>query len=143
MKGWAALLPLLLVGCVTGRLQRVTFNEPVQRAALAALEPGKDTLATCLASLGAPVDVVEYDVGAGLQSGVAVVYSWFERFGWGVTVNVPRVNSAYFSFDALGTDVRGCVLWFDEALVLQRWREGLVGDLLPQRRRPAPVLGAS
>ena len=143
MSGWAALASLVLVGCVTGRFERVTVNAPVPSAALAGLTPGTDTLGTCLAALGAPVTVVECDVGPGLKSGVAIAYSWIERSGWGFTVNVPRVNNAYFSFDSLGTDVPGCVLWFDERLVLQRWREGLVGSLLPARRRPAPVLGAN
>ena len=140
MRSALALIALTLAGCVSGRFQRLSVNEPVPAAALAALTPGRDTLATCMAALGAPVDVVEYQVGAGLQSGVAIAYSWFDRSGWGFTANLPRVNSAYVRFDSASTEIQGCVLWFDEQLVLQRWREGLVGDLLPKRRRSAPVL---
>ena len=83
MSGWAALASLVLVGCVTGRFERVTVNAPVPSAALAGLTPGTDTLGTCLAALGAPVTVVECDVGPGLKSGVAIAYSWIERSGWG------------------------------------------------------------
>ena len=135
-----ALTALTLAGCVSGRFQRVSVNEPVSAAALAELEPGRDTLETCMSALGAPVHVVEYQVGAGLQSGVAIAYSWVDRSGWGFTANLPRTDGVYVRFDSASTEVPGCVLWFDEQLVLQRWRQGLVGDLLPRRRRSAPVL---
>lgn len=136
-----ALLALAaLSACVRGRYRRVRVNEPVDRAALAALRPGVDTLETCLRALGAPVQVVEQRVGADRESGVALAYYWLDATSWGVTVSPPRASGLSYRFEATGADLPGCVLWFDQALVLERAREGKVGDLLPRRRRPAPVL---
>jgi hypothetical protein len=129
-----------LAACVRGRYRRVRVNEPVDREALAALRPGVDTLATCMRALGAPVRVVEHRVDAARVGGVALAYYWLDATAWGVTVSPPRARGLSYEFDATGTDLPGCVLWFDEALVLERAREGRVGDLLPRPRRPAPVL---
>jgi len=136
------LLALGLGACVTGDYSRVSFNEPVDAAALRSLAPGQDDLTSVLAKLGAPVDVREYRVNADRTSGMALVYSWREEYGWGLDISMPVSGeaSARLELDFGGTDLPGCVVWFDEDLVLERWREGLVGDLLSKRRRPAPVL---
>lgn len=126
--------------CVRGRYQRVLWNEPVDPAAFAALRPGEDTLATCLQALGAPVRVVEHRVDAGRRSGVALAYYWLASSSWGITVSPPRSSGVSYRFDSTGADLPGCVLWFDEQLVLERARAGMVGALLPRPRQPAPVL---
>ncbi|MFN3241285.1 MAG: hypothetical protein ACE37K_07190 [Planctomycetota bacterium] len=139
----AALLPLLCVGaCVTGNYNQVSINEPVDLELLRALQPGKDDLTTCLQKLGAPVDVQEYQVGMDLSSGVALIWYWSQQYGWGLDISAPVGDDASLSFemDFGGNHLPGCVLWFDRDLVLERWREGLVGELLQGRRRPAPVL---
>jgi len=136
-------LPALALGaCVTGDYSQVSFNEPVDLQALRAMRPGEDDLSSVLAQLGAPVDVREYRVDPDRASGVALVYFWRRQYGWGLDISAPVYDDASVSFemDFAGTDLPGCVLWFDQDLVLERWREGLVGDLLGVRRRPAPVL---
>lgn len=136
-------MPALALGaCVTGDYSQVSFNEPVDLQALRAMTPGEDNLSSVLAQLGAPVDVREYRVGPDRASGVALVYFWRRQYGWGLDISAPVYDDASVSFemDFAGTDLPGCVLWFDQDLVLERWREGLVGDLLGVRRRPAPVL---
>lgn len=139
----AALLSVAVAaaGCVTGRFSQVTFNEPVPSELLQALRPGVDTLQTCLDALGAPVRVFEYQVAADRSSGVALLWSWRQNRGWGIDVSA-NIDDASVSFDyaSESTGLPGCVLWFGPDLVLERWREGLVGDLLPERARPAPVL---
>lgn len=139
----AALLPLLCVGaCVTGEYNQVSINEPVDLELLRRLEPGKDDLTSCLRKLGAPVDVQEYRVGSDLSSGVALIWYWSQQYGWGLEISAPVGDDASLNFemDFGGNHLPGCVLWFDERLVLESWREGLVGELLQGRRRPAPVL---
>ncbi|MCK5944303.1 MAG: hypothetical protein KAI24_20115 [Planctomycetes bacterium] len=128
--------------CVTGSYDQVSINEPVDLEALRALEPGRDDLASCLAKLGAPVAVQEYRVAADRSSGMALIWWWSRRYGWGLDISVPVYDeqSVSFEMDFGGTDMPGCVLWFGEDLVLERWREGLVGELLAGRRRPSPVL---
>ena len=144
--GWAAaalVVAALSGGCVRGAFSQVTINEPIDRSRLEALRPGIDDLGTCLAALGAPVDVREYRVGPDGRAGMALVWFWSRNIGWGIDVSAPvtRDASVSFEFDWGGTDLPGCVLWFDEELVLERWREGLVGELLPRRRRPSPAAG--
>lgn len=141
-----SLLALLLLvcssACVTGYYRQVSINEPIPTERLQALVPGKDDLASCLRALGAPVDVREYQVAADRASGVALVWYWSQRYGWGLDLSAPVTRDASVSFemDFAGTDLPGCVLWFDRDLVLESWREGLVGELLAERRRPSPVL---
>ena len=108
--------------------------------AFAALRPGEDTLETCLRALGAPVRVVEHRVDAGRRSGVALAYYWLDSSSWGVSVSPPRSSGVSYRFDSTGADLPGCVLWFDDQLVLERARAGMVGALLPRPRPPAPVL---
>ncbi|MGC6486798.1 MAG: hypothetical protein ACON4Z_04075 [Planctomycetota bacterium] len=139
---WLAPVALALCGCVRGSYSQVSVNEAVDLAALRALEAGRDDLATVLRQLGAPVDVREYRVGPDRSSGVALVYSWSRNYGWGLDISAPvgDDNSVSLELDFAGTDLPGCVLWFDRDLVLERWQEGLVGDLLRGRRRPAPAV---
>lgn len=135
------LLPMLvLAGCVTGEYGQQTINEPVDLQKLRSLQVGQDDLTSCLAALGAPVDVREYDVAPDGSSGMALVWFWSQRVGWGVQVSgsVTEDASVSFEFDWAGTDMPGCVLWFDRDLKLARFREGLVGEMLPKRRRPNP-----
>lgn len=129
-------------GCVTGNYNQVSINEPVDLEQLRALVPGRDDLTSCLQKLGAPVDVQEYSVNPDRTSGVALVWYWSQQYGWGLDISAPvsRDASVSFEMDFGGNHLPGCVLWFDERLVLESWREGLVGELLSGRRRPAPVL---
>jgi len=134
----AALLALLAAGCVQGEYNRITVDEPLREELVAPLRPGVDTLAQCLAQLGAPHRVFEYRVGQDGTSGAALLWVWREAAGWGVDVSGGTEEaSGSFSFDLTNTDLPGCVLWFGPDLVLERWQRGTLGDLLPGRQRPS------
>ena len=137
----AMLAALFAGGCVTGSYSHVSVNEPVSAERLEALRPGTDTLATCLAALGAPNRVFEYRVQPDRTSGAALLWVWRDAAGWGIQVSARFEDaSGSFQYDKLATDLPGCMLWFDEHLVLERWRRGLIGDILIHRQRPYPAL---
>ena len=134
----AALLALLAAGCVQGSYNRITVDEPLRDEMVAPLRPGQDTLAQCLARLGAPHRVYEYRVGQDGVSGAALLWVWREAAGWGIEVSGGTDDaSGSFSFDLADTELPGCVLWFGPDLVLERWQRGTLGDLLPGRQRPS------
>ncbi|MFT7535446.1 MAG: hypothetical protein ACI9S9_002729 [Planctomycetota bacterium] len=139
MRRSLGLLTLLLPSCVTGEYGQKTVNEPVDLQLLREFQVGQDDLGSCLAALGAPVDVREYGVASDGTSGMALVWYWSQQIGWGLQVSgsVTEDASVSFEFDWAGTDLPGCVLWFDRDLKLTGYREGLVGELLPKRRRPS------
>lgn len=139
MRWWSCCLPMLFAGClVSGSYKRETINEPVDRESLSALQPGVDDLARCLAVLGAPVDVREYQVDVDRGSGLALIWYWSDRAGWSAKASpFVRSQSLSFEFDYTGTDLPGCVLWFDRNLKLEAYREGMVGQLVAARRRPS------
>jgi len=130
-------LVFMLAGCVTGSYERETLDEPTPTARLQSLRPGHDDLASCLAVLGAPHRVFEYRAGADQAAGAALLWFWRDTSGFGIEVSSPSDNvPGSVSFDLQGTDLPGCMLWFGPDLVLLRWQQGLVGDLLPGRVRP-------
>lgn len=140
MRRWACCLPLVLAGCVSGAYSRDTINEAVDREVLRSLQPGFDDLASCMAVLGAPVDVREYQVDADRGSGLALIWFWSDRAGWSVKAStILRSQSISFEFDYTGVDLPGCVLWFDRDLKLESYREGMVGQLVAARRQPSAI----
>jgi hypothetical protein len=140
VKRWACWLPVLFTGCVTAEYSRVSANEPVDLEALRSLVPGQDDLTSCLAVLGAPLDVREYQVDADRASGMALIWYWTNEAGWGAKAStVVRGMSVSFEFDWTGTDLPGCVLWFDRDLKLEFYREGMVGQLVAASRQPSAV----
>lgn len=135
----ALLLALALPACVTGSYDRARLQEPVAEADLAGLAPGRSSLGECLQRLGAPWRVVEYDVDVDGNAGAALLWTWRDAAGWGVEVQYGDESvSGSVSYDAVAAEQPACMLWFDHHLVLQRWRFGTAGDLLPRRQRPAP-----
>ena len=139
MRWSLGLLSLSLAGCVKGEYAQRTINEPIDLQRLRQLEVGKDDLGSCLAVLGAPLDVREYGVAADGTSGMALVWFWRRNVGWGLQMSaaITRDASVSFEFDWEGTYLPGCVLWFDQDLKLTNYREGKVGELLAKRRRPS------
>ena len=144
MNRWRrALAPaalLLAASCITGSYSHVCVDEPLPSEWLAALQPGTDTLGSCLDRLGAPHRVFEYRVGPDRTAGMALLWFWRDAAGWGVQVSAGTKDvSGSVSFDQLSTDLPGCVLWFGPDLVLEKWRAGKIGDLLRGRTRPSRV----
>lgn len=134
MKGRAALAAALLLscaGCVV--YSRRQHDEPLPPEAVAGLAPGAG-LADCLQRLGAPARVFPHR-----GDGAALLWAWSDHDGWSIDVSVPLQDqlSASFDVDLDDTESRGCMLWFDGDLRLERWRSGRLGDLLRQRARPA------
>jgi hypothetical protein len=140
----AALLLAALPACVTGSYDRVHLQEPVREADLASLVPGAAALGDCLQRLGAPWRVLEYDVDQDGNSGAALLWTWRDAAGWGVQAEYgDNTVSGSLAYESVAAEQPACVLWFDHRLVLQRWRFGTAGDLLPRRQRPAPFADAA
>jgi hypothetical protein len=136
------LLVFAFAGCVSGSYERASTDEPLPIVQLGALQPGRDDLTSCLARLGAPHRVFEYRFDADQPSGAALLWFWRDSSAFGVEVSSPSDNvPGSVRFDQNGTDLPGCMLWFGPDLVLERWQQGLVGDLLPQRLRPGTGAG--
>ncbi len=134
----AWLLPLACTACVTGSFDRVALDEPIASEAVAALQPGQDTLATCLQRLGAPIEVFEDRVAADGEAGMALLWYWRDEVGWGIDVSSGDDHvPGSMQWDARSAELPGCMLWFGPDLVLARVRSGRAGDLRPVRRRPA------
>lgn len=133
--GRAALLlaTTALAGCIT--YERTRIDEALPAAALAQLVDGSSSLGECLHTLGAPTAVLESG------DGMVLVWSWQDEDQWGVRVSVPVTDRSSTSFEVdLGdADRPGAVLWFGPELVLERWRQGRLGEILPRRVRPASL----
>lgn len=133
VRAAAAVLPLLLgPSCVL--YLRFRADEPVDAAALGTLRPGTTDLASALAALGAPLRVFEHQ-----GDGIALLWAWRDVDDWSLEVSVPVTDqaNANFELDLTDTELPGCMLWFDGALRLERWRRGTLGELLPARVRPS------
>ncbi len=127
-----ALAFLPVAGCVG--YVRVRIDEPVPPERLGSLRAGVSSLQACLRELGAPTEVFEHR-----GDGMALVWSWQDQGDWSLDVSVPVTDSFNASFDLDLTDAArpGLVLWFGPDLVLERWQQGTLGELLPRRTRPA------
>ncbi|MBZ0150771.1 MAG: hypothetical protein K8J09_04495 [Planctomycetes bacterium] len=140
MKRALVLAALALPACVSGSLTRQSRGEPVDQAGLEALRPGQDDLAVCLQRLGAPERVVEYGRTADGDAGMVLVWLHGDTARFGLQVSTPSIEndlSASFAYDDAEQAQPACALWFTPELVLERWRCGQLGELLPRRRRPA------
>lgn len=141
MRLLALLLLLLASGCVTGAYSADATDEPIERARIEALQPGHDTLATCLDALGAPNHVFEYRAAEDGKAGVVLLWFWSGTAGWGVQVSSPGDLPGTLGFKRKLARLPGCVLWFGPDFVLERVRAGDVTDMVPDRVRPAFVDG--
>ena len=127
----------LLPGCLSLAYERTTVGEPVADATLQALRPGRDSLADCLAALGAPELVYEHRT-----HGMALLWFWKETAGWDLEVSSPSDEvPASVALELRDAELPGCMLWFGPDLLLERWRAGTIGDLLRDRVRPTIVDG--
>ena len=139
----ALALPALLAGpgCVTGGLYRERAFEPVAPATLAALEPGRATLAEALERLGAPLFVWEWR-----GDGAALAWGWRDARRWGFSISVPldQGSNASFSYDDLARELPGAVLFFDPEGKLVEARQGKLAEIeaATRRTRPAPPVEA-
>ena len=136
---WLAILCAcaVLPSCASVNWISNSSNEPIADAEFAALEPGTADLGACLGRLGAPNLVWEYR-----GNGLAMAYGWLDGGGWGFSVSYSFdrfAPSARFSYDSDAVEGDGVVMWFDENLVLERVQRGRLRDLVPDRRRPAPL----
>lgn len=130
-RGIAAVGLALLPSCV-GYL-RFRENEPLERERIEALRPGVDDLGQCLSQLGAPVHVFEYRI-----DGMVLLWTWQDTDDWSLDVSLPVTDfaNAEFELDLTASERPGCALWFGPDLILERVRQGRIGDLLDPRARP-------
>ena len=133
----ALLAGLAASACITGGYYRTQTNEPIARARVHALEPGKTTLDEALAHLGAPLYLWEWK-----GDGAALAWGWSDSAHWGFALSVPVSNSgsASFSMDDIVHDLPGVVLFFGPDDVLIEAREGKLSEIQAEtsRKRPAP-----
>jgi hypothetical protein len=136
LHGLAPLLVLFCGSCITGGYYRQQVFEPIQPARIAALEPGKTTLAEALAAFGAPIFVWEWK-----GDGVALAWGWSDASRWGFSVSVPvGDNSANaFTWDSLANDLPGAVLFFGPDDVLLEAREGRLAQIRAETIQPRPA----
>ncbi len=134
--GLLLLLCLSTVGCLQFRYTRTHTEEPVPAERLQVLRPGADDLASCLAALGAPHFVWEYQ-----GEGAAIGYVAGDSHDWSVRVSysVDSLRNVSFEYGAGDLALSGVVLWFDAELGLLEWRRGAMRALLAERQRAAPV----
>ena len=132
------LASLSLSGCVHLGWSRGNVDEPISDEALGTLSPGESDLTQCLASLGAPTLVWEYQ-----GDGMALAYAWVDSGSWGFSASysfsryAPGVS---FSFDSADDQRTGVVLMFDADLTLKTLKRGRLSELVPVNRRPAPLI---
>ena len=126
-----AVIALLLPSCLNIRWSWVRDEryEPVRPDLLEAMAPGDD-LETCLAALGAPLQLWEY---AG--DGMALAYASGVAYDLGFSISSGR-SSGSFNFDSLDENLEGVVLVFDPELRLRWIRYGVLSELVPSDRRP-------
>jgi len=125
---------LVAPGCVELGYERVTALTPVSDDAAGQLVAGESTLEDCLASFGAPTQVVE------LPAGSALAWTWLETRGWRVSVSVPlseRVNGS-INFSDEDQRVQAVLCEFDQSWTMIELRHGLMSELTRdlERRRP-------
>ena len=131
-------LCLLSASCVQLSYGVRYEDNPVAEDQLTALQPGVDDLASCLARMGAPHHVFEYQ-----YDGVALLWHHVDSSGWGATFSMSLVRNApgaRFSMDSDSANMPGAMLWFGPDYKLLRWRKGMMRDLTAGfRRRPADL----
>ncbi len=131
------LTSVCLPGCFSLGWSRGNRDEPISNEALATLTPGESDLTLCLATLGAPTVVWEYQ-----GDGMALAYAWIDSESWGFSASYAfsrYAPSASFSYDSRDDQRMGVVLMFDADLTLKALKRGRLGELVPVNRRPAPL----
>lgn len=133
-------LPMLLAvpsSCVKLSYDASRTEEPLPPAAISALQPGRDDLASCLRDLGAPHFVWEYR-----GNGMALGWVSEDTRNWNVdaSYNFDRFTNARLKAAWANSDLPGVVLWFDPDLRLERVRQGRMRDLVQGlKQRPADL----
>lgn len=128
---------LLATSCVKLSYDATRAEEPLPAAAVAALQPGRDDLTSCLHELGAPHFVWEYR-----RFGMALGWVSEDTRNWNVdaSYNFDRFTNARLKAAWANSDLPGVVLWFDAELRLERVRQGRMRDLVQGlKQRPADL----
>lgn len=123
----AATLVLTTGACLNLGVTRVSTNEPIADAQLAALVPQQTGFGEALHALGAPLAVRASENGR-----VVLAYGFEDELQWGLSFSVPivRAASARFRFDSSSLEIEGVVLIFDADLRLQSVRSGWLAEIL-------------
>ncbi|MBL6757821.1 MAG: hypothetical protein ISQ11_15605 [Planctomycetes bacterium] len=129
-----ALIALLSSSCVTGDYNQTRVFQPVSVEAVDALEVGEAELGEALASLGAPLQVIE------LGAGAALAWGWKESTDWNITgsANIGNVRGRIQYADA-ALEFPGVVLFFDQSWTLVAKERGFLSELLLRPQLPRLV----
>ncbi|MEM9378647.1 MAG: hypothetical protein AAGB93_01770 [Planctomycetota bacterium] len=134
MRSILLLLAFVAASCVSGDYGKVRSFQPPPDGAFEALVVGESSVDDAVASLGAPLQVIE--VGRGL----ALSWGWQKEVGWEVQVSAPIGDvQGSVSYADTVNKLPGIVLFFDPEWTLLLKRRGFLGDLLPNRQPPRDV----
>lgn len=126
-----ALVALLSASCVTGDYNQTRVFQPVPGEAVQSLVVGRSGLDEALASLGAPLQVIE------LGAGAALAWGWKESTDWNVTgsASIGSVRGRLQFADA-ALQFPGVVLFFDGEWTLVAKEKGFLSELLLRPQLP-------
>lgn len=126
-----ALVVLLSAACVTGDYNQTRVYQPVPGGAFESLEVGRAGLGEALASLGAPLQVIE------LGGGAALAWGWKESTDWNISGSATVDNMrARIQFSDAALEFPGLVLFFDAHWTLVGKEEGFLSELLLKPQLP-------
>jgi hypothetical protein len=112
-----------LTGCVQLSYSHFERFRPPAQPAVEGLQSGL-SLNDCLASLGAPWQVLEREQDPGL----ILVYAWERGSGWGLSVSGGNDDNAPGSINLVNSRAlpRALTLWFDGSDRLIRFEQGFL-----------------
>lgn len=123
-----------LSGCLSARLDHTTQHaEPRVEGSLHARS---SNLQECLEELGAPLLVREH------MDGALLAWGWADERAFGLNLSIPvaRSVSANLGYNRSFEGMRGLVLFFDEAWIMQGMHRGYLAEILPEERsRPSLI----
>ena len=129
-----AIACLLAASCVTGGYGTVRTYQAPRLGSYDDLVVGITNVDQAIATLGAPLQVIE--IGRGL----ALTWGWQQARGWDVSLTAPIGDvSGSVSYANNKQQFPGIVLFFDKDWRLVHKREGYLADLVPTRRPPRDV----
>jgi hypothetical protein len=130
-------LALLASGCVSVQWRHRSIGDAPAEHHLDALEPGVDSLASVLATLGAPLEVYELEAG-----GMALVYGGGDKRWFQVALSAPVARNASASgrYGDQRDQLEGALLVLDGRGRLVAISRGDLATLLDRARRRAPAI---
>lgn len=130
---------LLTSGCLRIDWTRDSRYTPVLPERHANLTVGQSSAAECLATLGAPLWVLELPVDG--RNGALFAWGWFESKDVGLQVSYAfdRFVSASVDYTQVSAEMEGLVAVFDAEWRLVEMERGRLRDLTSEERLARPI----